>query len=367
MNIAVFWPNWVGDAAMATPAVHALRTHFPAARLIGVLRPYIAGVLEGAPWPDKQLFLNSWRVGDDSLLKVARQLCRESVDLAILFPNSFRSAFVAWLGKCRRRVGYARYGRSWLLTDALQPLRDGRGKLMPSPVLRAYNRLVEHVACPVATQRLQLFTTERDEAEADGVWKHAGFHESTEVVCVNPGAAFGSAKYWPIEYFASLARYLVERRGTGVLVLCGPNEREMARRIATLANQLLASGGCRPPEAPGVATLADHPLSLGLSKACVRRSDLLVTTDSGPRHFAAAFDRPVITLFGPTHIAWTEMDHAKAVHLQKKVDCGPCQLRVCPYDHRCMLLLQPEEVFEKAIELLTRYPKVIRKPTLQAG
>jgi heptosyltransferase-2 len=91
-----------------------------------------------------------------------------------------------------------------------------------------------------------------------------------------------------------------------------------------------------------------------LTKACVRRADLLITTDSGPRHFAAALGRPVMTLFGPTHIAWTETYYALATHLQKKVDCGPCQLRTCPLDHRCMKLLTPAEVFDAAQQLLDR-------------
>ena len=85
----------------------------------------------------------------------------------------------------------------------------------------------------------------------------------------------------------------------------------------------------------------------------MRRADMLITTDSGPRHFAAAFNRPVLTLFGPTHIAWTETYFPKAVNLQKKVDCGPCQQRVCPLDHRCMKLLTPEEVFQAAQSLMT--------------
>jgi heptosyltransferase II len=78
----------------------------------------------------------------------------------------------------------------------------------------------------------------------------------------------------------------------------------------------------------------------------------LITTDSGPRHFAMAFGRRVLTLFGPTHIEWTETYYAKAVHLQKKVECGPCQLRTCPLDHRCMRLLTPAEVFAAATTLL---------------
>ena len=122
-----------------------------------------------------------------------------------------------------------------------------------------------------------------------------------------------------------------------------------ARANGDWPGEIVAAAG-----APGVRSLADVPLSLGLTKACVRRADLLVTTDSGPRHFAAAFGTPVVTLFGPTHIAWTETYYPKAVHLQKKVECGPCQLRVCPLDHRCMTLLTPDEVFAAAERTCSR-------------
>src|SRR5439155_26926816 len=92
MNIAVFLPNWVGDAVMATPAVRALRRQFPQARLFGVLRPYVAGVLEGAPWLDGHLFLDTKGGWDRRWPAVAGRLRRERVDLAVLFPNSFRAA-----------------------------------------------------------------------------------------------------------------------------------------------------------------------------------------------------------------------------------------------------------------------------------
>ena len=122
-----------------------------------------------------------------------------------------------------------------------------------------------------------------------------------------------------------------------------------------LLQQELASTRLFPTRSPegSPSNLADsHALSLGLTKACVRRAALLVTTDSGPRHFAAAFDRPVVTLFGPTHIGWTETYHPRAVNLQKKLPCGPCQLRVCPLEHECMVRLTPEEVFTAAEGLL---------------
>ncbi len=348
MKLAVFLPNWIGDAVMATPALRALRSHFAGAHVVGVLKPYIAGVLEGAPWLDERIHLDSRGPWGQRWAAVAARLRRLRIDLAVLFPNSFRPALAAWLGGCRRRVGYVRYGRGSLLTDRLEPLRDAKGRRVPSPILDAYNRLAELVGCPRPSYRMELFTTTRDEAGADAVWRYAHFAACPEVIGLNPGAAFGSAKHWPVEHFAALARDLVDRRGSGILVLCGPAEREQARRIVSLTRR------------PGVYSLADHAVCVGLTKACVRRLDLLVTTDSGPRHFAAAFGRPVVTLFGPTHIAWTETYYERAVHLQKKVDCGPCQRRVCPLDHRCMTGLTPAEAFTAAAELLAR-------PTRSAG
>jgi heptosyltransferase-2 len=342
MNIAVFLPNWVGDAVMATPALRALRRHFTAARIVGILRPYVGGVLEGTPWLDGQIFLDTKGPWSRRWPAAALALRRHRPDLALLFPNSFRSALVARLAGCRRRVGYARSGRSWLLSDRLPPLRAADGSFLPSPIIDAYNRLATSVGCPDPGYRMELFTTRNDEEAADRIWEAGGLDRFAEVVCFNPGAAYGAAKHWPAESFAHLARFFADERGSGVLVLCGPGERDLARQIATLAN------------CTAVHSLADAPLSLGLTKACVRRAHLLVTTDSGPRHFAAAFDRPVVTLFGPTHIAWTETYYPAAFHLQQKVDCGPCQLRVCPLDHRCMKQLTPETVFAAATALLAR-------------
>jgi heptosyltransferase-2 len=343
-KVAVFLPNWIGDAVMATPALRALRQHFADAELIGVLKPYIAGVLEGAPWLDGLVFLDSKGPPSQCWFAVARQLRHERIDLAVLLPNSFHSALVAWLGGCRRRVGYARYGRSLLLTDRLQPIRGEHGRRQPSPVIEAYNLLAEVAGCAPPSFRMELFTTPRDESAADAVWEQTGLCRAAEVICLNSGGAFGLAKHWPTAYFVRLAQQFVDQRGSGVLVLCGPSERELARQIAREADRAL------------VHSLADQPLSLGLTKACIRRADLLVTTDSGPRHFAAAFDRPVVTLFGPTHIAWTETYHLKAIHLQKEVKCGPCQLRVCPQPapdyHRCMRELAPDEVFAASVRLL---------------
>src|SRR5205823_333283 len=107
MNLAIFLPNWVGDAVMATPAVRAIRQHFTGARVLGLMRPYVAGVFEGAPWFDETILTlkRSWSLGPD--LATAWKLRRRRIDLAVLLPNSFRPALIARLGGARRVVGYA--------------------------------------------------------------------------------------------------------------------------------------------------------------------------------------------------------------------------------------------------------------------
>lgn len=341
IRIAVFCPNWVGDTVMATPALRALREHYRDAIILGVMRRGPADVLEGLPYFNLRLIWGNKDSRDVRGWRLVRMLRRFCPHLAVLFPNSLRSALVARLSGAKRIVGYARDGRSFLLTDRLRaPRRHGRW--IPVSQLEYYLKLTDHLRCPRRGIRLELQTSPRDEEQADEVWRRERLVQARDVVVFNPGAAYGSAKQWPTHYFAELARKFVRLRGTSVLVLCGPGEQATAREIV------------REAADPRVRSLAAYRPSIGLSKACVRRASLMITTDSGPRHFAAAFDVPVVTLFGPTDMRWSETYFSKAVHLQVPVPCGPCQLRECPLDHRCMTALEPDAVFREALKLWNR-------------
>ncbi len=342
MNIAVLCPNLVGDAVMATPTFRALKNGFPTARLIAVIRPSLLPVLEGTPWFDQVIAYNPRsKSRAERTPAIAWRLRSERCQLAVFMPNSFRVAWLAFLAGIPRRVGYERYGRGLLLTDRLQEPRDQAGRRLPTPIVGTYLELARRLGCPVDSAKLELATTPDDEFAADRAYRELGLSLDQPVVCLNTGGAYGPAKSWPEEHFAELARRLVDERGASVLVLCGPAERSAARGIVARAGR------------SRVVCLADQPVSLGLTKACVRRSALLVTTDSGPRHFAAAFDTPVLTLFGPTHIAWTRTQHPRAWHMLHSVPCGPCQRPTClEGHHRCLRDLTPDRVFLAAARLL---------------
>jgi heptosyltransferase-2 len=197
------------------------------------------------------------------------------------------------------------------------------------------------MGCPPESLRLELTTTEEDRQSADGVWQRLGLRTDGRVMLMNSSGAYGAAKLWPVEYFARLARLVVDQLNYDVLVLCGPNERHIAREIA-------AQSGRRQ-----VASMAEQPMDLGTSKACIERGRMMVSTDSGPRHVAAALGKPVVTLFGPMLPVWSENPTQQATNLVLDLKCIGCRKRTCPLGHHdCMRKLSVERVYEEVVKLL---------------
>jgi heptosyltransferase II len=354
MRIGVFLPNWIGDVVMATPALRALAKHVARqGQLVGIMRPYVAEVLEGTSWLDETILYTKnakpWGSGRDG---AAQQIRAARLDQVVLFTNSFRTAWIAWRSGARERVGYARDIRSWLLTQRLAPLRSaaggglaGRGrKAVAVPPIDAYLHLVKSIGCPPESPRLELATTPADERMADAVWSRLDLPPGEQVVVLNSGGAYGAAKHWPAEHFAALAQQIVADGPSTVLINCGPAEREIAAEIVDRAAHRRVVG------LAGV----EH-LPIGLTKACLRRSRMLVTTDSGPRFIGIAFGKPVVTLFGPTNPAATITHYEGETSLSLSLDCQPCMERVCPLaHHRCMKDLTVERVYAAVARHLAR-------------
>ncbi|HUU30716.1 MAG TPA: lipopolysaccharide heptosyltransferase II [Phycisphaerae bacterium] len=348
MTLAVAWPNWVGDVVMATPTLRALRARFPDERIVAVVRPYVRPVLDPNPWTDDYLECGASAA---DFRRAVFELRRRRVETGILLPNSFRSALLFWLGGVRRRIGYARGGRSWLLTDRLQAPQSrqasaclpsqGGGRFIPTPMIPYYLALAEAlVGAGAADRRMELFVTPADEAAADAAYRAAGLDPAaTLLLC--PGYAFGPSKGWPVPHWADLASSALERFGLRSAVLCSPSEAPIADAIRRAA--------------PSCATFHDKGITLASARAVVRRARAMVAIDSGLRHYAAALGCPVVALFGPTHIEWTETWYDKEVRLQGIAPCGPCQEPVCPTGTmECMWKITPREVLDALEEALRR-------------
>jgi heptosyltransferase-2 len=352
-RILVVQPSWVGDAVMATPALRAIRRLYPEAHISFLLRRYVKPIYAGMPWADKLITYRTGRskakAGKGQFFDLAARLRRRRFDLAILLPNSFKSALICKMAGIDRIVGYDRDGRGFLLSDKLLPVKE-RGKFVPSPILKYYMGLAHYLGSAERDLRMELFVTDAERRDAEAVLSRAGVDLPSSrseagapapAILLNPGAQFGAAKCWLPEYFAQLADRFIEELGATILLSAAPRERAIAetiqRHMKHAPVDLLRAGA-----------------DLGSLKEIVRRCDLMVTNDTGPRHIAAAFDVPVVTIFGPTHPEWTEINFPRERKVAVKVFCGPCQKKTCPLDHRCMTRLTPGMVFDAATQLISR-------------
>lgn len=343
-RILVVLPKWVGDLVLATPAMRAIRTRYPHAQITFLAKGNLAPILDGGDWMDEVVH---WPVGmgksrplrRQSFLGLVGEFKKREFDWAVLLTNSFRSALLTRLAAVPRRIGYDRDGRGLLLTDRLLAYK-ANGRYVPVSMIRYYNAIAQYLGCRECPMRTELFTTPAEEAAVDQTLRSAGVPAGQSFIVINPAASFGPAKCWLPERFAQVADELADRHQAAVIISCGPKEIDVARLVAR---------SMRRP-----AIVLDNPvMPLGPSKALIRRSALLITNDTGPRHFANAFGTPVVTIFGPTHPEWTAGDYPNERSLMVKVDCGPCMKRRCPLDHRCMTRISSEMVAASARELMS--------------
>lgn len=350
LKILVVQPSWVGDAVMATPTLRSIRELYPEAHISYLLRRYVKGVYTGMPWADR---LITYRTGKTrakagkGLFDLAGRLRSAKFDLAILLPNSFKSALICKMARIKRIVGYDRDGRGFLLSDKLLPIKE-RGKFIPTPIVKTYLGIANYLGGKNRDVAMKLFVTDSEKREGADVLSLAGLDAAIDrpgsrggspLILLNPGANYGAAKCWHPENFAALGDRLVEESGATVMISAAPKERR-------IVDAVLLHMKHRPID------LSNMGLSLGGLKEIVRRCDLMITNDTGPRHIAAALDVPVVTIFGPTHPQWTEIFYPKERQVAVKVFCGPCQKKVCPLDHRCMTRVTPGMVFDAATQLL---------------
>lgn len=358
--------NWLGDAVMTTPALLRLREFLPQARITMLTPARLGELWLHHPAIDDVLPIepheNPWQLG--------RRLRARRFDLGVAFPNAPRAGLELWLGRVRRRVGFAGRWRRWLLTDVVLPppgshpmrkrsaaevarLLAGSGGGAPGPPIPAgahqvhhYLRLVAHLGASPEPLAPRLVLSDAERAGAPGWLRHL---EGTGArpgparwAGLNAGAEYGPAKRWPADRFAAVANAVSHQTGVRWLVLGGPGDRALA---GDLARQI-----------PGALALAGRTNLRELMQA-LSVCEAVLTNDTGPMHVAAALGAPVVALFGSTSPELTAPgfpgDPPPGL-LRRPVPCAPCFLRRCPADFRCLLGLTVEQVTAAVLEALRR-------------
>lgn len=320
-NLLVRATNWVGDAVMSIPALRALREAHPKARITILGRPWVADLYGREPFCDDAI---AWR---GYSLAALRGLRERAFDAALLLQNAFGAAAVTKLAGIPRRVGYARDGRSWLLTDAIAIPRPGEIPPHESYYYLELLRRAQWIDAPLPPEPFIRLT---------------GYRWTPEpLVGVSPGAAYGGAKRWLPERFAAAAVRVARETNSSVIVFGTPPERAICARVAAA----IAREGVQAVNKAGETSLAGF-LDL------VSRCRVMLTNDSGSMHIASALGVPTVVVFGATNPVTTGPTGPLARVVREPVACSPCLKRECPIDHRCMTGVTAERVAAAALDLL---------------
>ncbi len=335
-DILVWLPSPMGDAILCTPALRAIRNHFTSAKITFFGNSPVRQILSPCQFNDVWLQPQS-----TNPFAIAGQLKRCNFSQAILFKNSFASALAVFLAGIASRVGYAREGRSMLLTDKLRPPRLTDGKFKPITMIDYYLAIASWLGADCSKRNMELAVDQADMESLKTKLPEISESKSPLVILV-PGGAFGPSKCWPTERFAKVGDWLIDKYKATVIVSVAANipEREIAGKICGAAKNKLIN-------------LGDKPLTLGQLKALFLQADLVISNDTGPRHIAIALQRKLITLFGPNDPAWTETGYENEIQLIGDVPCGPCQKPKCNQtEHKCMQVISVDMVCDAAGRLL---------------
>ncbi|UCC97268.1 MAG: lipopolysaccharide heptosyltransferase II [Phycisphaerales bacterium] len=335
-NVLLWLPSPMGDAILCTPALRAIRRHFASSTISFLANPVVREILSPSAFNDEWL-----EDGKENPFAIAAKIRKRQFTHAILFKNSFASAMAVFWAGIPSRIGYAREGRSVLLSEKLRPPRLPDGTFKPESMVDYYLAIASWLGADTSDKHLELSVdpaaSESLKAKVPELTKAAG-----PVVVLVPGGAFGPSKCWPNARFSQMAdRLIADYKATVVIsVAPEPAERRIAGDICDLSRHRLAN-------------LGERPVTLSELKALFARADLAISNDTGPRHIGVALGRKVVSLFGPNDPAWTDTKYENEVQIIGNVPCAPCHDPVCGRNrHLCMESITVEMVLDAAKQLL---------------
>lgn len=314
-RIVVIKTASLGDVLMATASVHALRSADHHAHLAFAVGSWSRPMVEGNANLDQVIDLGPLNGGHHRLieyLRAIRRLRQGRFNFAIVLDRAPLVALLPFLAGIPYRAGLDSAGRGFSLTVPV-PCSPGRHEV------DLYLDVVRAAGYPVLASRLQFFPSPQDVEAANSIIRggltELGKPQDTPLVAIHPAGGVNPgmsllAKRWSPARFAVIADRVTRELGAAVVLLGGPNDREVI-------SELRAKLHCPAIDLSG-------SLTFGQLGALLQRCRLLVANDTGAAHLAAAVGTPPVVLFGPTDPRQYGPLHGMGTAVTLALPCSPC-------------------------------------------
>ncbi|WP_115073190.1 lipopolysaccharide heptosyltransferase II [Canicola haemoglobinophilus] len=345
MNILVIGPSWVGDMIMSHSLYQTLKQQYPNCQ-IDVLAPNWCKPLL-ARMPEVRHAI-TMPIGHGSFdLKGRYQIgksLRNQYDMAIVLPNSLKSAFIPVFAKIPVRRGWKGESRYLLLND-LRSNKNDYPMMVQRYVALGYDKATLPTAASLPIPKPYLQVDPQELAQAlETFAKQTALCENREAIGFCPGAEFGPAKRWPHYHYAALAQQLIEQ-GYAIRLFGSAKDKEVGEQIRQALPAELQS------YCLNLAGETDLNQAVDLISDCVA----VVSNDSGLMHIAAALNKPLVAVYGPTSPEYTPPLSDKAIII-RLIEGGLIKVRKSQDSsegyHQSLIDITPQMVMEKLQDLL---------------
>lgn len=346
-HVAVAQSSFLGDVILTTPLLHGLRAVLQPRRLTMIVRPEAAPLVAHHPCVDAVVIddKRGSERGPAGVVRMARRLAGEGVDVAVAPHRSLRTAIVLALAGIRRRTGFADSPGATLYHERVFRDRSRHAVERTLALLQPFGAAPDDHCRPP-----DLAAGVAAEAAAQRLLAERGLDDGRALYGVCPGSIWPT-KRWTVEGYAGLVRALRAGRHATALLLGGGADADLARAIERQA------GG-------GVVNLVGA-LELGTFVALAARLRVVIANDSAPMHVAVACGTPVVAIFCATTPAQGYGPYrARAEVVEADLECRPCSrhgTRRCPRaTEDCMRLIRVERVLEAVHRLASPASGVVR-------
>ena len=352
----------IGALVVAYPAIQEARKQYPNSRVCFITAPAGLQTLELMGFEKEEILLMSMSSLASmflDLIRIRKNFSGKRVSAIVLEPFTRIGALLTvWIGASQRIGCHRFYNEGSYIGNFLTH------RLVFNPHLHAsqtYFALSKALSEPISTQpllkekipsqlrnRLKIIIQEDDQKALQNRLK-LEFPETAfeKIILLNANASdIVPLRKWPMDRFVELGRKLLENSSITIILTGSPEEKDVCEDLA------LQISPARTVNFAGKTSFKELITLYSIS-------DLLITNDSGPVHFASTTEIPILALFGPEtpKIFGPMSPNAKVISLE--LACSPCvsvfnQKKSSCDDNQCMKQISVQMVVKETQNILRK-------------